>query len=171
MFLMDIIMEYFYLFLLHAIIIASIFAQLGYAGFTIYKTDEFERYILIISFSTAVLIFLGSRTLKISFADFMLIALTSDSLLRIISFGGVIPALTGICISHITIQAMKKGKTFVIRVMILVSVFTAIQLANTYLVVLSNKDISLDKALVPNTCYSVCMGLWLVFFYKNDSKE
>jgi hypothetical protein len=126
-----------------------------------------EQYVRIMSFSTGFLAFLITRALGVTFADMMLATHSSDSSFGIIVIGAVFPFLVGILISEGTIIALKLGTPVPIRMLLLMASFTLSQAAYTNYVALYSKVTSLDKAFIPNLSYSVAVGLWLTFRYRD----
>ncbi len=126
-----------------------------------------EQYVRIMSFSTGFLAFLITRALGVTFADLMLATHSADSSFGIIVIGAVFPFLVGILISEGTIIALKLGTPVPIRMLLLIASFTLSQAAYTNYVALYSKVTSLDKAFIPNLSYSVAVGLWLTFRYRD----
>ena len=85
----------------------------------------------------------------------------------IVVIGVVFPFLVGILISEGTIIALKLGTPVPIRMVLLVASFTVSQAAYTNYVALYSKITTLDKAFIPNLSYSVAVGLWLTFRYRD----
>ena len=145
------------------LIVFVILGHLCLAFHIVLQVSGQERLVRATAITTAVLIFLGSKALKITFADLIIVARTDAYLLNFIAIGCFIPAAVGIFVSQMTIRAIKRGAPFPIRIMLLVGIFTVSQIAYANYVALTREDISFDRAFIPNMCYSISVGLWIVF--------
>jgi hypothetical protein len=97
----------------------------------------------------------------------MLVTHSQESPLGIILIGAIFPFLVGILISEGTIIALKLGMPVPIRMVLLIAAFTLSQAAYTNYVALASKITTLDKAFIPNLSYSIAVGLWLTFRYRD----
>lgn len=148
------------------LIMLVIGSQLYIAINFILKSDGAEQYVRIMSFATGFLTFLISRALGMTFADMMLAAQIQDSLWKTIVIGGMMPFMVGILVSEGTILALRLGKPVPIRLILMIGAFTICQAAYTNYVALTAKVTTLDKAFIPNLCYSIAVGLWLTFRFR-----
>ena len=133
----------------------------------IMNSEGAEQYVRIMSFCTGFLAFLITRALGVTFADLMLVTHSQDSPLGMILIGAIFPFLVGILISEGTIIALKLGMPVPIRMVLLIAAFTLSQAAYTNYVALASKITTLDKAFIPNLSYSIAVGLWLTFRYRD----
>ncbi len=153
------------------VVVITLLCQIGVALKVIFEAHGAECFVRVFAVTTGVLIFLGSRALKVTFADLILVARTDEVMLRFIALGGVVPAVVGIVIAQMTIRALRRGGVKLIRVMLLVGVFSISQVAYTNYVAIAQDEIPLDKAFIPNLCYSIAIGLWLVFNHDGNTPE
>jgi hypothetical protein len=151
------------------LIIMVITSQIWISIKVIMSASGAEQYVRIMSFSTGFLAFLITRALGVTFADLMLATHSADSPISIMVIGVVFPFLVGVLISEGTIVALKLGTPVPIRMVLLIAAFTLSQAAYTNYVALYSKVTTLDKAFIPNLSYSVAVGLWLTFRYRDKN--
>jgi hypothetical protein len=151
------------------LILLVIASQIWISIKVIMVAEGAEQYVRIMSFSTGFLAFLITRALGVTFADLMLATHAADSPFSIILIGAIFPFLVGIVISEGTIIALRLGMPVPIRMLLLIASFTLSQAAYTNYIALSSKVTTLDKAFIPNLSYSVAVGLWLTFRYRDKN--
>ena len=151
------------------LILLVIASQIWISIKVIMVAEGAEQYVRIMSFSTGFLAFLITRALGVTFADLMLATHAADSPFGIILIGAIFPFLVGIVISEGTIIALRLGMPVPIRMLLLIASFTLSQAAYTNYIALSAKVTTLDKAFIPNLSYSVAVGLWLTFRYRDKN--
>lgn len=149
------------------LILLVITSQIWISVRVILSTQGAEQYVRIMSFSTGFLAFLITRALGVTFADLMLATHSADSPTGIVVIGVMFPFLVGVLISEGTIIALKLGMPVPIRMLLLIASFTLSQAAYTNYIALSSNVTSLDKAFIPNLSYSIAVGLWLTFRYRD----
>jgi hypothetical protein len=149
------------------LILLVIASQIWISIKVIMSSEGAEQYVRIMSFCTGFLAFLITRALGVTFADLMLVTHAQESPLGIILIGAIFPFLVGILISEGTIIALKLGMPVPIRMVLLIAAFTLSQAAYTNYVALASKITTLDKAFIPNLSYSIAVGLWLTFRYRD----
>lgn len=149
------------------LILLVITSQIWISVKVIMNAEGAEQYVRIMSFSTGFLAFLITRALGVTFADLMLATHAADSSVGIVIIGVAFPFLVGVLISEGTIIALKVGMPVPIRMVLLIAAFTLSQAAYTNYVALYSKITSLDKAFIPNLSYSIAVGLWLTFRYRD----
>lgn len=149
------------------LILLVIASQIWISIKVIMNSEGAEQYVRIMSFCTGFLAFLITRALGVTFADLMLVTHAQESPLGIILIGAIFPFLVGILISEGTIIALKLGMPVPIRMVLLIAAFTLSQAAYTNYVALASKITTLDKAFIPNLSYSIAVGLWLTFRYRD----
>lgn len=149
------------------LIVLVITSQIWISIRVIMNSEGAEQYVRIMSFCTGFLAFLITRALGVTFADLMLVTHSQDSPLGMILIGAIFPFLVGILISEGTIIALKLGMPVPIRMVLLIAAFTLSQAAYTNYVALASKITTLDKAFIPNLSYSIAVGLWLTFRYRD----
>lgn len=157
----------FFTILLQVIILLTIFSQIFVAYKIVSESDGAEQFVRTTAIAAGTLIFLGSKALNITFADLMFLALTDASLLGIITVGAAAPIIIGLVVAQVTISAIASGNDFAIRILLLMGVFILVQILYLNYFALTQEAVSLDKALLPNLCYSLSVSLWIVFRYKN----
>ena len=148
------------------LIMLVIGSQLYIAIRFISKSEGAEQYVRIMSFATGFLTFLISRALGMTFADLMLAAQIQESIWKMVIIGGMIPFLVGVLVSEGTILALRLGMPVPIRLVLMAGAFTICQAAYTNYIALTSQVTSLDKAFIPNLCYSIAVGLWLTFRFR-----
>lgn len=149
------------------LIILVITSQIWISIRVIMNSEGAEQYVRVMSFCTGFLAFLITRALGVTFADLMLVTHSQDSSFGLILIGAIFPFLVGILISEGTILALRLGMPVPIRMVLLIAAFTLSQAAYTNYVALASKVTSLDKAFIPNLSYSIAVGLWLTFRYRD----
>jgi hypothetical protein len=149
------------------LIILVIVSQIWISIKVILNAEGAEQYVRIMSFATGFLAFLITRALGVTFADLMLVTHSQESAMGLILIGAIFPFLVGILISEGTIIALRLGMPVPIRMVLLIASFTLSQAAYTNYVALSAKVTTLDKAFIPNLSYSIAVGLWLTFRYRD----
>jgi hypothetical protein len=149
------------------LILLVIASQIWISIKVIMSAEGAEQYVRIMSFCTGFLAFLITRALGVTFADLMLVTHAQESSLGLILIGAIFPFLVGILISEGTIIALKLGMPVPIRMVLLIAAFTLSQAAYTNYVALASKITTLDKAFIPNLSYSIAVGLWLTFRYRD----
>ena len=128
-----------------------------------------EQFVRVTAVSAGVLIFLVSKAFNVTFADLMFLAVTDASFYQVIISGTIVPILVGFVIAQATISAVSSGD-FAIRIMLLLGVFTLAQISYFNYVAITQTSISVDKALLPNLCYSLAVSLWIVFKYEDSGQ-
>ncbi len=149
------------------LILMVIASQVWISIKVILSSEGAEQYVRIMSFSTGFLAFLITRALGVTFADLMLVTHSQNSPVGMILIGAAFPFLVGVLISEGTIFALKLGMPVPMRMLLLIAAFTLSQAAYTNYIALASKVTSLDKAFIPNLSYSVAVGLWLTFRYRD----
>ena len=149
------------------LILLVIASQIWISVKVIMQAEGAEQYVRIMSFATGFLAFLITRALGVTFADLMLATHAADSSIGIVIIGVAFPFLVGVLISEGTIIALKFGMPVPMRMVLLIAAFTLSQAAYTNYVALYSKVTSLDKAFSPNLSYSIAVGLWLTFRYRD----
>lgn len=149
------------------LILLVIASQIWISIKVIMSVEGAEQYVRIMSFATGFLAFLITRALGVTFADLMLATHSAESSFGIIMIGAIFPFLVGVLISEGTIIALKLGMPVPMRMLLLIASFTLSQAAYTNYVALYSKVTTLDKAFIPNLSYSVAVGLWLTFRYRD----
>lgn len=149
------------------LIIITIGSQIYIAIRIIKRSQGAEQYVRIMAFCAGLLVFLLSRPLKLTFADLLLAAHAQYSVLNMVLIGGVIPFLVGMFVSEATIIAMRIGDPVPIRLVLVIGAYTISQAAYTNFVALTTHVTTLDKAFIPNLCYSIAVGIWLTLRYRD----
>lgn len=148
----------------------TILSQIYVAFRVVILSNGAEQFVRVTAVSAGVLIFLGSKAFDVTFADLMFLAVTDASLYQVIISGTIVPVLVGIAVAHATISAVSSGSDFAIRIMLLVGVFTLVQISYFNYVAITQTSLSIDKALLPNLCYSLAVSLWIIFNYEDDGQ-
>jgi len=151
------------------LIILVIASQIWISVRVILNSEGAEQYVRVMSFVTGFLAFLICRALGTTFADLMLITHAQNSSLALVMIGAIFPFLVGILLSEGTIIALRLGMPVPIRMVLLIAAFTLSQAAYTNYVALASKVTTLDKAFIPNLSYSIAVGLWLTFRYRDKN--
>ena len=151
------------------LILLVIASQLWISINVILKAEGAEQYVRIMSFSTGFLAFLISRALGVTFADLMLVTHIQENPIGILVIGAVFPFMIGVVISEATIIALKLGMPVPIRMILMVASFTLSQAAYTNYVAITSAITTLDRAFIPNLSYSIAVGLWLTFRYRDKN--
>lgn len=111
------------------LIVLTIISQVFIEFTIVNQASGAEQSVRSASITAGVLIFLGSKAFDIAFAELMFLAVSDASLLKIMTEGTVIPILIGLIVTQATISAMSSGSDFAIRILLLVGVFTLIQIS------------------------------------------
>lgn len=151
------------------LILLVIASQIWISINVIMKAEGAEQYVRIMSFSTGFLAFLISRALGLTFADLMLITHMQENPVGILVIGAIFPFVVGVMISEGTIIALKLGMPVPIRMILMIASFTLSQAAYTNYVAISTQITTLDRAFIPNLSYSIAVGLWLTFRYRDKN--
>lgn len=151
------------------LILLVIASQIWISINVIMKAEGAEQYVRIMSFSTGFLAFLISRALGLTFADLMLITHMQENPVGILVIGAIFPFVIGVMISEGTIIALKLGMPVPIRMILMIAAFTLSQAAYTNYVAISTQITTLDRAFIPNLSYSIAVGLWLTFRYRDKN--
>lgn len=161
-------METFFAYLTHILIIFAFVMKFILFTWAIFSAGSgIERILRSSALSTGLLIFFGARAAGLSLAEFMVSAII---LVKPITFGLaaiVAPSCLGIFISWYVIRSLRKNTNKAIRIMILVGVFTIVQFGDIYVKALSIEGFQLDKAFVPNMCFTVALSLYAILRYEH----
>lgn len=153
---------------MQALVILVILGQIFISAKIVLQASGAEQFVRMAAVSAGLLLFLGSKAFGITFADLMFLAVTDASLLQVLSVATIIPIIVGILVSQMTISAMKSGEYFAIRIVLLVGVLMLTQISYLNYFALTQTNLSPDKALLPNLCYSLSVCLWVVFKFKES---
>ena len=153
------------------LIIFAIISQVFVAFKIVSQSSGAEQFVRSTSIAAGMLIFLASKAFNITFADLMFLAVTDASLLKVITIGTIIPIIIGVLVAHVTINAMSSDNDFAVRILLLVGVFTLFQISYLNYFALTKTSLPIDKALIPNVCYSLSAMLWVIFNFKETKQS
>lgn len=155
---------------MQGVVVIVTLGQIFVAIKIVLEAERGEQFARMAAISVGLLLFLGSRAFDITFADLMLLAVTDSGLIRLLTYSTVMPALVGLVVAHITISAMNRGNDIAIRIVLLTSVLMLSQISYLNFYAITKTTLPVDKALLPNICYSIAVCLWVVFKFEDTGQ-
>jgi hypothetical protein len=157
--------------LLHVMLIGSMLAFTAASVFLISKAqDPQDRWIRIGAFFAGAMIVMGANAAGLTFAEFIVDALSNNSP-GATTAAAVVPTALGLGAGAYLTRSARRHGVVAERIMILIGMLASVQFTYIYLAALDRKGFELGATAIPNMSFSVGIILYLVLNHGVQPKK
>ncbi len=134
------------------------------------ERNHIENSIRAMACAVGFLIYMGSKAIGGSIPQLLFGGMQEAMPIRITLVGGLFPAAVGWIVAFFCIWSLRKGESFVSRIIILFGVFIFTAFVDTYILTYSIDKTSneINKALMPNISFIVGVVMYVVLNVKPE---
>lgn len=161
----------FFLIMGHLIIWSGLVAIFAAIQIAVWKGSGFEHIIRLSAFLAGPLVLLAGKAMGVSMIDVLFRSISLTNPFAMGFLGLLFPGALGVLLAWFFIRGLKRSSDIATRIMIFIGTTVMFQFGEVYAAAYQQSGGAIDANFAPNITFTLALLLYLIFNYKQPTRE